>query len=656
VQAYSRFLLLADEDSPEVLEAQMRRALARARRGQHLGARSEVLSILEGEPLIGSWLALELATMAAAGGLPVETERLLSLIPQAHVQERGWGLGAQAFLALGDTATAEALYWGAIPGLQEGRDQAAAWDHVARLRLAMGDSIGARGAYHQVLSLGGRGSSSVRAARALIRLGFDSASVALRGAEALGAAGQARDALRAYATYEALLGATPSVEVALARARLHLSLRERRAAVTILEPLAGTEDPSISVSSLGLLAEALAGLGRRNEARVAEDRLVAEYPETPEAVDVLFFRADALERSGAFDRALEAYDAASLSAPSLSRAGQARMRKGQLLLKMGREPEAVSVFSAYLEDFPGGRRWEEAAFWAGRTLLALGRGEEARGFLERVVGESPFSYYAVQSCLLLEAPYAPSIGSPADSLAFPPYVREGLRRLELLRASGLDVAVRTEVTRLIEAARISQDDMLRLALELNDRGFTREGINLGWELRRSGRGWDLDLVRAIYPFPYRTMVQAEALEWELDPFFMAGLMRQESAFWAQARSRADARGLMQVLPSTGRELARSVGPAGFQADRDLYNPEVNLHLGMAFFSDLRRRFGDEPTLLLSAYNAGPTRAQRWRNFPEAGDPVRFTERIPFSETRGYVKNVLLNRALYGWLYGGPAPH
>jgi soluble lytic murein transglycosylase len=494
----------------------------------------------------------------------------------------------------------------------------------------------------------------VRAAGALIALGFDSASVALRSAETLGAAGEARDALRAYATYEALLGVAPSDEVALAKARLHLSLRERRAAVTILQRLARTEDPSISVPALASLAEALAGLGRRDEARGAEDRLVAEHPQTPEAVDVLFFRADALERSGAFERALEAYDAVALPAPSLSRAGQARMRKGQLLLRLGREAEAASVFSAYLEDFPGGRRWEEAAFWAGRTLLNLGREEEARGVLEQVVRGSPFSYYTVQSCLLLEVPYAPSIESPADSLPFPAYVREGLRRLELLRASGLEAAMGTEVARLIEASRISREDMLRLALELNERGFTREGINLGWELRRSGRGWDLDLVRAIYPFPYRRMVQAEASEWGVDPFFMAGLMRQESAFWAEARSRADARGLMQVLPSTGRELARSVGPVGFQADRDLYSPEVNLHLGMAFFSDLRRRFGEEPTILLSAYNAGPTRARRWRSFPEAGDPVRFTERIPFSETRGYVKNVLLNRALYGWLYGGQA--
>jgi soluble lytic murein transglycosylase len=220
-----------------------------------------------------------------------------------------------------------------------------------------------------------------------------------------------------------------------------------------------------------------------------------------------------------------------------------------------------------------------------------------------------------------------------------------------IRRSSKQLGLSTEVDRLSEAARGSQDHLLRLALELNQRGFTREGINLGWELRRMERPWDLDLLRAIYPFPFREIVEAEARERGLDPFFMAGLMRQESAFWAEAVSRADARGLMQVLPSTGRELARAVGPTGFDPDEHLFRPEVNVHLGMAFFADMRRRFGEDPTIILSAYNAGPTRALRWWRYPEAGDLHRFTERIPFAETRGYVKNVRRNRAIYSWLYG-----
>ncbi len=110
---------------------------------------------------------------------------------------------------------------------------------------------------------------------------------------------------------------------------------------------------------------------------------------------------------------------------------------------------------------------------------------------------------------------------------------------------------------------------------------------------------------------------------------------------------------MQVMPPTGRELAQTHGPKGFR-EVSLATPEVNLHLGAAFFVDMRRRYGDLP-LVLSAYNAGPTRATRWKRYPEAADPLRFTERIPFEETRGYVKNVRRNIALYRALYAQDVP-
>jgi soluble lytic murein transglycosylase len=111
---------------------------------------------------------------------------------------------------------------------------------------------------------------------------------------------------------------------------------------------------------------------------------------------------------------------------------------------------------------------------------------------------------------------------------------------------------------------------------------------------------------------------------------------------------------MQVLPATGKELARASGPVAFRPDSHLFDAEINIHLGMAFFSDMRRRFGDDLPIILSAYNAGPTRALRWRKFPEVEDMPRFVERIPFAETRGYVKNVLVNGAIYSWLYGQPS--
>jgi soluble lytic murein transglycosylase len=181
-------------------------------------------------------------------------------------------------------------------------------------------------------------------------------------------------------------------------------------------------------------------------------------------------------------------------------------------------------------------------------------------------------------------------------------------------------------------------------------GWTVEGINLGWELREAGAPWDRRLLRLVFPFPYREMIVREAAEWGLDPLLVASLIRQESAFKRDIRSSAGAVGLMQVMPGTGAELARRLGPARFREDH-LEVPEVNLHLGAAFYRDMSRRYDGELTLVLSAYNAGPARANRWRRYPEVGDPPRFTERIPIEETRGYVKNVRRNLAIYRILYG-----
>ena len=154
----------------------------------------------------------------------------------------------------------------------------------------------------------------------------------------------------------------------------------------------------------------------------------------------------------------------------------------------------------------------------------------------------------------------------------------------------------------------------------------------------------------VFPYPFREMVERAAGEWGLDPLLVAAVIWQESAFQADIVSPAGAVGLMQVMPATGRELARRHGPSPFR-DEHLKAPEVSVHLGSAFLRDLIRRYAGDLPLFLSAYNAGPARANRWREFPEVADDARFTERIPFDETRGYVKLVRRNLAVYGLLYG-----
>lgn len=656
--AYGQVLVTPDTGGSFLhLEARLRRGIVRGRLGRFPEALSDVGESVPADPALGGWVALELAEMAAAEGARRETRSLLALVSDRDVRELGWSLPARAALASGDSIGAEAAYWVAIPFLSSASDRAAAWEHVGVLRLARGDSMGARGAFHRVLELSSGGDGAA-AAQALLRLGFDSLGVALAGAEALARDGRHREALQAYGAHERLSGGAPlSSGVLLGRARSHASLREWSLLLALVAEVEDLEDPGQAAPALALRVQGLRGMGRVAEARSAEDLLVARFPQRPESVEVLFLRAEAQRGQGDLQGALRGFRAAAELAPAQNLAGEARMRMGQLLLGMGEENEGLEVFSEYLRMFPDGRRWDEAAFWAGRTLLSLGRVEEGEDLLRLLVGRLPISYYSVQAGLLLGQAFAPEFGPYQESLDLPPLLRTGLERIDRLLSMGLRRRAEWEASRTVGALRLEagtdarQAGLLRLALELNERGFTREGINLGWELRRDGLQWNRHLLSAIYPFPHREMVVAEAEERGLDPFLMAGLIRQESAFWVEARSSADARGLMQVLPSTGAELARTVGPRDFRADDHLYRAEINLHLGMAFFADLRRRFGDDLPILLSAYNAGPSRARRWQEFPEAKDLPRFVERIPFNETKGYVKAVLLNREIYRWLGG-----
>jgi soluble lytic murein transglycosylase len=123
-----------------------------------------------------------------------------------------------------------------------------------------------------------------------------------------------------------------------------------------------------------------------------------------------------------------------------------------------------------------------------------------------------------------------------------------------------------------------------------------------------------------------------------------GLIRQESAFDGKARSRSNARGLMQILPSTGRTLARTERIRNYNAAK-LFDPEINILLGTRHLTSLLKRYGSTE-LALAAYNAGSSRVDRWVSLFGKEDPAQFVEQIPFGETRNYVKQVLSNKAFY----------
>jgi soluble lytic murein transglycosylase len=158
--------------------------------------------------------------------------------------------------------------------------------------------------------------------------------------------------------------------------------------------------------------------------------------------------------------------------------------------------------------------------------------------------------------------------------------------------------------------------------------------------------------KTLYPLPYEASLRREAARNNFDPMIAAGLIRQESTFQADAVSHANAIGLMQVLPKTGKLLAKQLKVRYVKTK--LFDPEYNLELGMLYVASLQRATG-APEYALAAFNAGEDRIAAWRAERNYEEIPELVESIPFTETRDYVQIVLRNSEVYRAIYGPGAP-
>ena len=614
------------------------------------------ISLRQLEPHLGaqSWTALEIALGEARDGNASSVEDLLGMIEQPLAQLSSWRLLPDALFEAGDLIGATEAFRQAYQQLNGDRRATAAIE-LAELLLAGGDTATARGLLLEGLEEA-PGTFRDRAAAELFDLGDTDRELTLELARILDRAGDGRRALTGYDRVVALSantidGLSVPLPMRVERARLMGTVQTRQEeAIQEFRAIRDvTTDDRIGGRNLELWAQLRRRQGLDEHVRTLRRWLLEEHPNSSEAAEVAWSRASQADSRGELDSALRQYAVLSSNARTHARAGQARMRSGQIYLGRSDRVQAAGVFEGYLEDFPEGRRWQEASYWAGRMRMELGDTSAAEKHIRQIKTRDPVSYYAVIGAELLGELYTMNV-SDADDPAIPPWLNRGLSDIDLFTEAGLEQAAVAEIDRLREVARTSKNDMLGLAEGLIARGRTIDGINLGWALRDEGHEWDSRLIRVAFPLPYLDLIRREAMEWGVDPIILAAIIRQESAFKADIVSRAGAIGLMQVMPPTGAQLARVHGPSDFQ-EAHLASPEVSLHLGAAYFVEMSARYDGVLPLILSAYNAGPTRATRWKQYPEISDLLRFTERIPFVETRGYVKNVRRNLGIYGVLYG-----
>jgi soluble lytic murein transglycosylase len=151
--------------------------------------------------------------------------------------------------------------------------------------------------------------------------------------------------------------------------------------------------------------------------------------------------------------------------------------------------------------------------------------------------------------------------------------------------------------------------------------------------------------RILFPEPYWETIKAESAKNNLDPYLVAAQIRQESEFNPVAVSKANACGLMQLLPTVGKSLARQEGMSNFQ-NFQLFDPATNIRLGTRYLRQTLNKFGGVTEYALAAYDAGDSRVEDWQAAGPYQGIDEFVESIPFTETRGYVESILRNMETY----------
>ena len=414
-----------------------------------------------------------------------------------------------------------------------------------------------------------------------------------------------------------------------------------------------TKEAASSLLQLAKLQQTLGGVAYF-------DQVINQFPE--HAGEALVAKAYTLDRINNTKAATEARELLLTQYGHSEAAAEYRWNMAQSKARSGDFKAAFEWSQAIIQQNPDSQLARQAGFWAGKWAKRLGKHQEARAVFEQVLTRYPQSYYAWRSAVSLGLDVkdfttvrqvTPQVVRPSERPPLP----AGSATLKELYQLGFDQEAwalwQAEFQNRLKPTVAEQftDGILRLGSgdylegiaqisKLEDRETPEEQAQYK-ALKQQPAYW-----HALYPFPYRELIETWSKQRQLNPLLVTALIRQESRFMPNIRSSANAVGLMQVMPETATAVAKRLNLKKYVLD----NPNDNVNLGTWILEETHQNYKNNSLLAVASYNAGSGKVATWLDGRQLGDPDEFIESIPYEETRDYVKQVFSNYWNYLRLY------
>ncbi|MBI3652425.1 MAG: transglycosylase SLT domain-containing protein [Acidobacteria bacterium] len=438
----------------------------------------------------------------------------------------------------------------------------------------------------------------------------------------------------------------------------------------------GSRNTDMQAEAWFYQAQALRSSNRASEAAVLIDRLLSQFPKhrrTAEALNDFTNYLDKASRQG--EAAARKRQLIALF-PKSEFAAEASYELGAYAYQLKNYAEAARTLEQHLANYryPESKFLGEAGFIAAKCEEKLGNRARALALYAAVIERYPYGYHGLMASRRAAALRNADRGLQAEAakpgselermrrnLTFVEVVKETSDDADAVRVAKADeftllfiddLAIK-ELNQALVKAPTSPRLNLRLAQVYAQKGeyfqaslILRRGYPDIYSYKDSDvprQAWEI-----FFPLYHWDTIKQEARRYGIDPYFAAALIRQESVFNSTAVSRVGARGLMQLMPATGQLIAKQQGSGSITAN-DLFNPQLNIKLGMQYLAQMIGQLG-RPEYAAAGYNAGPGRAKAWVAARGALDMEDWIETIPFAETRGYVQGVLRFAANYRRFY------